>query len=120
MNGLMTLLLLKHFVADFPLQTPYMLGKFKPGLAFVLPLLAHCAVHVVCTLAILAAFVPMPVAAGLALAEGAAHFVIDRLKAHPKLGGRWNPAQPFFWWALGADQLAHGLCYVAICTAVVP
>jgi hypothetical protein len=104
-------LLVKHFIADFPLQTPYMLGKSKRN-GWAVPLLAHSAVHGAFTLAIL--LVAAPSLWSLALVEVVAHFGIDRLKAHPDLGGRWNPSQPQFWWALGADQLAHNLCYVAI------
>lgn len=111
----MTLFLIKHFLADFVLQTPWMLGKAKRA-GWALPLAAHCAVHAVFTLAIL--LVLSPALWWLSLAEGLAHFAIDRVKAHPDLGGRWNPSQREFWWALGADQLAHGLCYVAILTAM--
>lgn len=116
--ALMTALLAKHFIADFPLQTKYMLGKFGPYPKYILPLLAHSAVHVFTTLLILAFFLPPPLAAGVALAEGALHFGIDRVKASPQLLGRWAPSSPYFWWALGADQLAHGLCYVGICAIV--
>lgn len=118
MLWLMAVLLVKHFVADFPLQTPYMLQKGKRE-GWAVPLLAHCTVHGAMTLALLMIVgAGLPLALSCAVAEAAAHFGIDRLKAHPDLGGRWNPSQPQFWWALGADQLAHGLCYVAICAAV--
>lgn len=110
-------LMLKHFLADFPLQTPYMLGKGKRE-GWGLPLLAHCSVHALATTLILHVAGLGWWAIPVALAEGAAHFVIDRIKAHPDLGGRWNPSQPQFWWALGADQLAHSLCYIAIVAGV--
>lgn len=113
--GLMIALLIKHFFADFPMQTPYMLKGKSSLTGWFLPLLSHAAVHAILTAAVLAvAGVPATLIAVLATAELALHVAIDRLKAHPKLGGRWNPAQPQFWWALGADQLAHGLCYCAI------
>lgn len=102
----MTLFLIKHFLADFPLQTAYMLGKGKPT-GWVLPLAAHCAVHALLTLPVLW-FLGLPL--WLAAAEFVAHFIIDRVKARTK----WTPAQPQFWWALGADQLAHQLCYLAM------
>lgn len=105
--------LVKHFLADFPLQTAYMLGKSKRA-GWAVPLLAHSTVHGALTLAILLTAGAGWLAVALAAAEVATHFGIDRLKAHPDLGGRWNPSQPPFWWALGADQLAHGLCYLAI------
>jgi hypothetical protein len=41
---------LKHFVADYPLQTPYMLKKFLPGNDFIKPLSAHAGVHALFTL----------------------------------------------------------------------
>ena len=110
-------LLIKHFLADFVLQTQYMLGKGKREGWFD-PLLAHCNVHVGLTIFVLLAFGVGWLAICIAVAEGAAHFVIDRIKAHPDLGGRWTPAQPQFWWALGADQLAHNLCYLAIAGTV--
>jgi hypothetical protein len=117
MTWLLVGFMLKHFLADFPLQTPYMLGKGKRE-GWELPLLAHCSVHVGATFLILLVAGLGWAAIPIALAEGAAHFVIDRLKAHPDLGGRWNPSQPQFWWALGADQLAHNLCYLAIVAGV--
>lgn len=45
----------------------------------------------------------------LSLADFIIHFTVDRIKASPNLGGRFNPTQPYFWWALGADQMAHHL-----------
>ena len=111
MIWILAALLVKHFIADFPLQTPWMLGKGKRE-GWAGPLLAHSAVHGAFTLAIL--LVAAPALWWTALVEVVAHFAIDRLKAHPDLGGRWAPAQPQFWWALGADQLAHNLFYLAI------
>jgi len=46
---------------------------------------------------------------GIAIADFVLHFIVDRLKASPDLGGRWKPDQPYFWWALGLDQMAHHL-----------
>jgi hypothetical protein len=42
------------------------------------------------------------------------HFIVDRIKSSPKLGGRFKPNETYFWWALGADQLAHGLTYILL------
>jgi hypothetical protein len=49
---------IKHFLADFPLQGKYMLGKFKGGTDWVLPLVAHSGVHALFTLAIVLWFNP--------------------------------------------------------------
>lgn len=115
---LLTALFVKHFVADFPLQTGYMLGKGKPGLAFILPLGTHCAVHMILTLMIIICFNIN--FAWLAVAEFFAHFLIDRAKATYKLpAGAWAPEEKGkyltkYYYAFGLDQLAHGLCYIAI------
>jgi hypothetical protein len=79
---------LKHFLADYPLQGPYMLGKFKPGWDFLGPLLAHVGVHGAMTLAICLCF--KPYLWWLALVDMAVHFAMDRLKASPKYLGRFK------------------------------
>lgn len=111
---ILALLLFKHFLADFPLQTPYMVtGKGKRR-DWVAPLLAHAAVHGALTFVIFLAAGFSWLSVPVATAEMLVHATIDRVKAHPDLGGRWNPTQPQFWWALGADQLAHNACYLAV------
>jgi len=109
---LLVLFEVKHFAADFPLQNAYMLRK-KDRVDWELPLAAHCAVHALLTFFLLLQF-GVWAALTLSLAEGMLHFVIDRLKAHPDLGGQWGIGQSEFWVALGADQLAHHLTYIAI------
>lgn len=81
---------LKHFLADFPLQGKFMLGKFKPGWGFVLPLLAHVSVHGLFTL-LIAALVKPSIAIQLALFDMVVHFTMDRIKASPKYLGRFKP-----------------------------
>lgn len=100
---------IKHYLADFPLQGMYMLGKFKPYPAFIRPLLAHVAVHGGMTAVI--ALIVRPELCWVSLVDSAVHFGVDRLKAAPSLGGRWKHHQPQFWWALGADQMAHHLTH---------
>lgn len=149
---------LKHFVCDYPLQGEYMLGKFKPWPGFVLPLLAHSGVHGLFTLAI-ALWVKPELALALAAFDMGSHFLIDHIKASPKLLGRFKPLDKntfkfaknmslglgmmsgesmkdklterdfeaykeigkkdlrgnvYFWWALGADQMAHHLVHYII------
>jgi hypothetical protein len=109
---------IKHFLADytFQLNSRYMLGKFKPGLKFVGPLLAHVAVHGAFTFVIVFLFkffmimngaplhfyfplyVDVPRAllslsiysGKLALFDMVVHFIMDRIKASPKLLGRYH------------------------------
>lgn len=83
---------LKHWLADYPLQNEYMLGKFKPGWDFVGPLSMHVAVHGGLTFFIIVAFTHMlGLALTLAAFDAVVHFVMDRIKAGPKYMGRWKP-----------------------------
>lgn len=83
---------LKHFLADYPLQRPWMLKKFLGGRAWIAPLAAHAGVHGLFTFLI--AFVLMSTgwwfALQLAILDFGIHFVMDRIKASPKLMGRWK------------------------------
>jgi hypothetical protein len=107
---------LKHFLGDFPLQTFYMLGKGKPGLAFVLPLGAHCTVHMVLSGMIIACFKSEYL--WLCVLEFIAHFVIDRIKATYKLPtGQWANEEKGkylskYYFAFGLDQMSHNVCYL--------
>jgi hypothetical protein len=101
-----------------------MLGKFKRE-GWIAPLSAHCAVHAAMTFAIALATVwsepgTWSLVAPFLLAglDFATHFAVDRLKASPDLGGRWKPDRPQFWWALGADQMAHHLTHYGIIAAL--
>ena len=107
---LLVLFQLKHFVCDYPLQNQYMLGKMQ-ATNWIKPLAAHAAVHSLATYIITMYFVGPFIAILFALADFIIHFTVDRIKASPKLGGRFNPTQPYFWWALGADQMAHHLTH---------
>ncbi len=80
---------IKHFVADYPLQNTYMLGKFKDK-GWVLPLSAHCLVHAVFTFCIAVIYVSPLISASLALLDFVIHFAMDRIKASPKMLGRYK------------------------------
>jgi len=113
---LLILLHVKHFLADFPLQTPYMLGKGKSGTDWILPLIAHCLVHASLSALIIGIYRPEMI--WIVSIEFLAHFIIDRLKVLYKLPvGQW-PAEvrgqylAKYYTAFGIDQLAHQLTYV--------
>jgi hypothetical protein len=103
----------KHFLADYPLQTPYMLQKCKPYPEYIWPLFAHAGVHAGMTFSLCVLASPFPLmwaaffACSLASLDFLSHVVIDRLKASPSFLGRWKPNQSQFWNALGADQMMH-------------
>ena len=105
---------IKHFLCDFPLQTTYMLGKFKPGKDFILPLTAHCATHAFGTFVIVFWFamyregLSFTQVALLALFDFVVHFVMDRLKASPDLLGRFQALSKNDFITIAKREIAHG------------
>lgn len=117
--GLLVSFQIKHFACDYPLQGRFMLGKFKSGMEWVLPLAAHAVVHAVGTFLIALASTWSPrLALQLATVDYLVHFVVDRVKASPNLLGRWKPDNKYFWWALGADQMAHHLTHYVLIVVI--
>jgi uncharacterized membrane protein len=119
---LLVLFQLKHFICDYPLQGTYMLGKFKEE-GWQIPLFCHAAVHYLGTFTVIMLYDWLtftdlsdtaPGAMLLALVDLVVHFGVDRLKASPKLLGRWPTTSRYFWWALGFDQMLHHLTHYAI------
>ena len=132
---LLFLFQLKHFLADYPLQTRYMLGKFKKSPWYFKPLLAHVSVHGVFTFIIACAYQMLFwQALVLTLFDMTCHFIMDRVKASPDLLGRFKPltketypdATPeqlasnnYFWWSIGLDQSVHHLTHYVIIWAII-
>lgn len=127
--GLLILFQCKHFIADYPLQGRYMLGKFKTGTAWIMPLVCHAMVHNLFTFIICLGYLlyraPGPnlqwgiLCLCLAWGDFIIHFVVDRIKASPNMLGRFEIKDPRFWWALGADQMAHHLTHYFIIFALI-
>lgn len=88
---LLLLFQVKHFLADYPLQGKYMLGKFKKYPDFILPLLAHCGVHAFFTF-LISYFSTNSwlFSLNVALFDLSAHFVVDRIKASPNMLGKFK------------------------------
>jgi hypothetical protein len=111
---LLLLLQIKHWYADFVIQT-YM-QTVKKGV-WLNPIgISHSVDHIWGTLTVLLIlnfFVPIPVWIILiiALAEGIIHYFIDFVKV--KYGCKDN-TKPLFWNQFGMDQLAHQTCYIII------
>lgn len=107
---LLVIFQLKHFIADYLLQTAYMLGKFKEQ-GWVKPLAAHCGVHFVFTFLItfFAIYhrysnhldVLLTFSFLVGVLDFSIHFVMDRVKASPKLLGRYQ--------ALSKAEMSHYL-----------
>lgn len=113
---ILTLLFVKHFVADFVLQFDYMVEQ--KGTYGAEGGVHHSVLHMVSTWAILCWTNPF-VAVMAALVDGFLHYHIDWLKMNI---GRWRGLtirDHEFWVWLGADQLAHALTYLGITLWVV-
>lgn len=79
---------IKHFFADYPLQTSYMLKKFLGGRQWIWPLTLHSGVHALFTLTI--CFLVRPSMWWLCLLDFVVHFTMDRIKASPNMLGRYK------------------------------
>lgn len=109
----LTLFQLKHLVADFWLQTPWMVdGKCRYAQAGGI---AHAAIHIAGTAPILIWLAPFG-STGLAIlaAEFLVHYHIDWMKARHAQRTGLTPEHRLFWGALGLDQALHQLTYIAI------
>ena len=106
------LLMVKHFICDFTLQTPWMLAE--KGRYGKLGGIVHSAIHVIGTaLAILPARPPVPILVTILATEFVVHYHIDWTKEQIVRRFGWK-AGARFWNAIGFDQLLHGLTYLAI------
>ena len=109
MTWILISLIVKHFLCDFPLQPPFMFlnkGKYgHPGG------ILHAFTHTVGTLAVCLEFGLLP---WLAVADGLVHYHVDWAKNQINARFGLDPSCKYFWWLLGADQLAHYLTYAAI------
>jgi Protein of unknown function (DUF3307) len=116
METLLLLLLfqIKHWYADFKIQT-YM-QTVKKGVWLHPVGISHSMEHMIGSLAILLVFsffVPLnlPVVVWLSLLEGILHYIIDFVKV--KYGCKDN-TKPLFWNQFGLDQLAHQITYLGM------
>ena len=112
--ALLLLFQIKHWYADFKIQT-YM-QTVKKGVWLDPIGISHTADHIWTSLTCLLAFsIFYPVSAStiilVAFAEGIYHYLIDYTKV--KYGCKDN-TKPLFWNQFGLDQLAHQASYLAI------
>lgn len=105
---------LKHFMADYLLQTSWMARGKEKEVGWAGALFAHAGVHAIGTTAIAAIFAPSMMFLGAI--DLLVHAGIDKTKASIR---RFQPNQPAFWWAHGVDQEAHHLTHFAYVLAIV-
>ncbi|HKQ54316.1 MAG TPA: DUF3307 domain-containing protein [Methyloceanibacter sp.] len=112
-------LMIKHTLADFYLQTPYQyLNKGTYGHPGGM---IHAAIHVALTPLVYLVLVPgsLLLAGSIALGEFLVHYHVDWLKEQILRRNGLTMQTPGFWHALGTDQLIHGLTYLVIVAVLV-
>lgn len=116
---LLLLLQIKHWYADFKIQT-YM-QTVKKGIWLDPVGVSHTVDHMYSSMFALLVFnlFIAPLSAGIIIAvtlvEGIAHYIIDFTKV--KYGCKDN-TKPLFWNQFGLDQLAHQVCYLLMCVVL--
>lgn len=108
------LLFTKHFIVDFPLQTPFQwMNKGTYGHAGGI---LHATLHAVGTLGIFLLFYASTEGAFiLAFIDGVVHYHIDWAKMNINKKYGWQPDKhPEFWILLGLDQYLHALTYLLL------
>jgi hypothetical protein len=112
-----SVLMLKHAVADFFLQTNYQCQN--KGIYGHPGGLIHSGIHVALTPVVYFVMAPsLLLAAGIAVGEFVVHYHLDWGKEQFTKRTGWTPQDRSFWRALGADQFLHGLTYIAIVGAL--
>lgn len=117
---------IKHFLADYPLQYPYMYENKGQKTGWFSPLRDHAGIHALMTLFIAVVYFvevspemlareAFAVIALVVLFDFTTHFWIDRWKATRGVG----PDKSSFWIYLGLDQMYHHLVGIAITAMLV-
>jgi Protein of unknown function (DUF3307) len=114
----LTLLLIKHSIADLMMQ-----GRIPGGDTAKLPVFSyknfiHSCDHAGLGFVVTVLFAGLELAALLALAEFACHYAIDHIKSRIRFGMEWTLKDRAFWHLQGMDQIAHTLWYAAMAWTV--
>lgn len=107
-------LLLKHWVADFLLQTEYQ--RKTKGIYGALGGFTHVLTHVLFSAPVFLILSGIGLRQALLIlaGEAAIHYHLDWTKANIVRIRGWTSRDSYYWWALGMDQLLHGLTYVGM------
>ena len=110
---LLTLLMLKHTIADYVMQTSWMItDKSQYGKQGGI---AHAGFHGILTALILLLFsVPFLYALILSMLESSIHYHIDYIKSKWMRKNNPSPNSQLYWTAHGIDQYLHYLTYVLL------
>ena len=112
-------LMFKHAVADFYLQTAHQYlnkRKYGPPGGFI-----HAGIRTALTPLVYLVLTPgsLFVAGAIAVGEFLLHYHIDWVKEQITHRNGSTMQDRGFWYALGTDQLLHGLTYLAIVAVLV-
>src|SRR3974377_1539905 len=112
----LAVLMLKHAVADFYLQSTYQYmnkGHYgHPGG------ILHSAIHVALTPLVYLVIAPsLLLAFGIAASEFLLHYHIDWLKEQVTHRNGWTAQERGFWVSLGTDHVARGVTPLAVVAA---
>lgn len=118
---LLTMLGVKHFVVDFPLQNKFQWSN--KGTYGHLGGILHAGLHGAGTcisILLLFEFNYALIALLLGIADMITHYHIDWAKMNINKKYNWAPnTHEEFWWLLGLDQLLHFLTYILIVAVVI-
>ena len=101
----------KQLLADYFLQTIWMVTGKGAERGWVVPLAAHAGIHAAGTLLIVLAV--RPSFWWLAAVDFVVHFAIDRGKALAVRRLGYAMTDSGFWWAIGTDQALHQVTHFA-------
>ena len=111
--ALITLLLIKHIIADYFMQYSWMIkdkGKYGAWGG-----IAHSGWHGILTAVVLSIFnIPLLLIIILPIFDGVIHYHVDYVKSNIWKTKGYTPENQMYWITHGVDQLLHLLTYVAI------
>lgn len=110
---ILLLLTVKHFLADFVFQYPFM--YLNKGTYLHMGGIVHALAHAVPTYTIVVFYAGIKAAVIVATVEFLIHYHVDwaKVKINTKYKLAPNTSEKY-WWLLGADQLLHSLTYIWI------
>lgn len=108
---LIALLLIKHCIADYFMQYPWML---RDKAVYCAPGgIAHSGLHGILTTVVLMPFIGFG-ALAYGLFDFFVHYHVDYIKSNWNVRTQASPSETRYWYAFGLDQLAHMMTYVVI------
>lgn len=107
------LLVIKHFIVDFPLQKPY--HYLNKGTYGHMGGIQHALGHGIATGLVISLFFPGSLPFICFLVDAIIHYHIDWAKVNLNKKMGWGPTtHEQFWILLGVDQLLHMVTYLGI------